>query len=747
MDQSLWEGKWISDANHSAYKPAPYFRKKLTIKKEITSARAYVVAAGLFELSVNGVKVSDRMLEPMYTTFNRRNLYVTFDLSSKLLRGENAVGMLLGNGWYNHQSTAVWDYEKAVWRNRPRFLMMIRITYKDGSFETISTDSSWKTTDSPVIFNSIYTAEHDDARREIPDWNKPAFNDANWQQATIVDAPSSHWVSEQLQPIRVTATLKPVKVVTINDSCYLFCFGRNIAGITDVRAKGESGTVLRIRHGERLNKDGFLDMTNIDYHFRPTDDKDPFQTDIFILKDGQNHFSPKFNYKGFQYVEISSSRPIRLDNLNIQALEMHSDLPAVGFIKSSNELINKINAGCISSYLANMFGYPTDCPQREKNGWTGDAHIAIETGLYNFDGITVYEKWLQDFKDVQRPDGVLPAIIPTASWGYGWANGTDWTSAVAIIPWEIYRFTGDDRLLKTMYDPIKLYVDHITSISKGYLTDWGLGDWVPVSTVSNITLTSSLYYYNDVLILSKAAMMLNRQKDAAFYADLAKKIKQAINDKFLDRKKAIYCSGSQTELATALYWGVVPDEMKKAVAANLYKKVEATQFHLDVGLLGAKALLCALSENGYGAAAYKIATQDTYPSWGYWFASGATTFHENWKIDVLKDNSYNHIMFGQVGAWFYKGLGGIYPDEKAPGFKHTILKPFFPEGLSEFEASHRSPYGMVTSKWKREGKKVTYQVLIPGNTTATLYLPANVDGNTKPQTIGSGKYTFKLTVQ
>ena len=744
MDQSLWEGKWISDDRNIDYKPAPYFRKELNVSKDIETARAYVTAAGLFEMSLNGQKVSDRMFEPMYTAFDHRNLYVTFDLTTLLKKGPNAVGILLGNGWYNHQTIAVWDYEKAPWRSRPRFMMQIRIVYKDGSVEMISTDESWKTTDSPILFNSIYTAEHYDARKAISGWDKPGFNDEKWQTSEVVASPSSKTVSEQLVPIRVTDVLKPVKVLTVNDTCYRFHFVRNIAGIIDITAQGAEGTTLRIKHGERLNEDGSLFLTNIDYFNRDKDGSDPFQTDIVILDGGKNHFSPKFNYKGFQYVEVASSKPIKLEDLSIQALEIHSDVPSVGTIKSSNDILNKIHEGCRSSYLANLFGYPTDCPQREKNGWTGDAHIAIETALYNFDGITVYEKWMQDFKDAQLPNGVLPAIVPTGGWGFTWANGTDWTSAVAIIPWEIYRFKGDDRLLRTMYDNIKLYVDHVTSISKGNLTDWGLGDWVPVEATSDKELTCSIYYYTDAMILSKAAALFNKKEDAAFYADLAAKIRQAINDKFLDRSKAIYCSGTQTELAAPLYWGVVPDDLKKAVAENLYKNIKDHHFHLNVGLLGTKVLLDALSENGYADAAYQVATQVTYPSWGYWFAQGATTCHENWKMEVQRDNSYNHIMFGQVGAWFYKGLAGIYPDEKTPGFKHTILKPFFPRGLKAFEASHRSPYGKITSKWECDGTKVKYQVTVPANTTATVYFPADVEGENSPLNLAAGKYEFEL---
>ncbi len=741
-----WAGTWISDSHPMEYKPAPYFRKEIIAYKKIASARAYITAAGLYELSVNGKKAGDRLLDPMYTRFDKRNLYATLDITDLMKEGINAIGVLLGNGWYNHQSTAVWDFHKAPWRDRPRFLINIRINYEDGTSNTYASDNTWKTTDSPVIFNSIYTAEHYDARLEIPGWDMLGFDDSKWQPVVVKDAPSNNLVAQQLEPIRVTATYKPVKVDQRSDSCYIFHFPINTAGIIDIHAKGEAGTVLRIKHAERLYSDGTLDMSNIDHHYRPTDDSDPFQTDIFILSGKkEDRFSPKFNYKGFQYVEVKASRPIVLTAENITMLELHSDLPAIGSVHSSNSTLNKIWAATNNSYLSNLFGYPTDCPQREKNGWTGDSHIAVETGLYSFDGITVYEKWLSDFQDEQRPDGVLSNIIPTSGWGYDWANGPDWTSAIAIIPWEIYRFYGDSRLLFRMYDNIKLYVDHIDSLSPEYTTTWGLGDWVPVKTVSNKELTTTLYYYGDVLILSKAAQLMGKTADAAHYKELSEKIKQAINTKFLNKETGIYCSGTQTEQAAPLYWGIVPEELKGKVAANLYRKVQETDFHIDTGILGAKALLNALSENGYPDAAYRLASQETYPSWGFWIVNGATSLYENWKIDTNRDASRNHIMFGDIGAWMYKGLGGIYPDENAPGFKHIILKPNFVEGLNQFEASHQSPYGKIVSRWEQSGKQVKYEVIVPPNSSATVYFPTNVkSGGPKKLAAGTHKMTLEL---
>ena len=304
------------------------------------------------------------------------------------------------------------------------------------------------------------------------------------------------------------------KINRINDSVYVVDFGRNISGVSELTISGERGTVIQLEHAERLSPDGRADLSNINVHYRPTDDTDPFQTDIFILSgQGEEKFMPKFNYKGFQFVEVRSSKPLQLTAGNINAYFMHSDVPPAGEISTSNPVINKIWEATNNSYLSNLFGYPTDCPQREKNGWTGDGQIAVETGLYNFDGITIYEKWLADHRDEQQPNGVLPAIIPTGGWGYHWANGPDWTSTIAIIPWNIYLFYGDSKLLMDSYENIKRYVNYITSISPTGLTTWGLGDWVPVKSKAPVELTSSIYYFVDATILSKAAALSGRDED------------------------------------------------------------------------------------------------------------------------------------------------------------------------------------------------------------------------------------------
>lgn len=750
LNQPLWQGAWISDSRDIHQKAAPYFRYAFKAGKKIKSARAYIAAAGLYELFLNGNRIGNHRLDPMYTRFDRRNLYVSHDVTAAIQNGENVIGVLLGNGWYNHQSTAVWYFHEAPWRSRPAFCLDLRITYTDGSIETISSNKSWKTQFSPVVFNSIYTAEHYDARNELPGWNQPGYADSSWKPVLLRSAPSQQVITQALHPIRQVDSLKPVQLKKFSDSNYVFDLGRNIAGISELRVSGPRGTIIRLKHGERLYPNGHVDLSNIDVHYRPTDDQDPFQTDIYTLKGtGVEVFAPRFNYKGFQYVELNSSLPLEITQSSLSAYFMHSDVPAIGSIKSDNSTINKIWAATNNSYLANLFGYPTDCPQREKNGWTGDAHIAVETGLYNFDGITIYEKWMADHRDEQQPNGVLPSIIPTDGWGYEWGNGPDWTSTIALIPWNLYLFYGDTQTLSRCYDNIKRYVDHIEALYPSGITSWGLGDWVPVKSQTPVPFTSTAYYYTDVSILAAAAGILGKAADNQKYGKLANTIKQAFHQHFYNAQTGLYGSGLQTELSVALHWGLVPDSLRNTVAANLAKRVKADGTQLDVGLLGTKAILNALSDNGYGELAWKLASRKEFPGWGWWMENGATTLYENWPINASSDISMNHIMFGEIGAWLFKGPGGIRPDPAAPGFRHIRLTPLLLDSVDRFEARHQSPFGWIESGWHRTNGVLQYEALIPPGSRATLILPqyagTQLYCNGKPINKGKANYQLQLT--
>jgi len=725
MGMHNWKASWISDSRATDRKESPYFRKEFKLQKKVKKATAYIAAAGLFELYLNGKRVGDHQLDPTFTRFDRRNLYVTHDVTD-FLQQNNAIGVLLGNGWFNHQSRAVWYFHDAPWRGRPTFCMDLKFTYEDGSEETISSNRDWKTSASGALrFNSIYTGEHYNAQLEQKGWNTFGFDDSQWKKSILTSAPSNKIVSQVLHPIKHILEIQPISMQKFSPQKYIFDLGRNIAGISRIKLKGAPGTVLRVTHSELLDNKGEIDLSNIIVHYRPIDETDPFQTDIYTLSgEGTETFAPKFNYKGFQYVEVLSSTPIELTKESLTGIFMHSDVPSVGSISSSNPLINKLWSATNSAYLSNLFGYPTDCPQREKNGWTGDAHIAIEMGLYNFDGITVYEKWLADHRDEQQPNGVLPSIVPSSGWGYEWGNGPDWTSSLAIIPWNIYLFYGDLKLLADCYQNIKRYVDHITDISPEYITNWGLGDWVPVKSKTPKEFTSSIYYYVDATILAKTAQLLKKGGDFIKYSQLAANIKQQINSRYFDPDTSLYGSGFQTELSTALFWGIVPEKYRKKVTQNLVEKVMADNRHIDVGLLGSKTILNALSENGEAELAYELATQDDFPSWGAWIKDGATTLYEDWKVDEKRKGamSRNHIMFGEISAWFYKALGGIKPDPQNPGFKNILLQPNFINDLENFQSRFKGPYGWINSSWKKKSGKVIYKVTVPPNSTAKLSL-------------------------
>ena len=710
-----WSAKWITDMEDVAEKRAPYFKKEIKTQSSIAKATVYMASAGLHELEINGKRVGDAFMNPIYTRFDKRVLYNTYDVTS-LLNTDNVIDVVLGNGWYNHQSTAVWDFHKAHWRGRPRFAFEMLLEYKDGTTETVISDKSWQTTFGTIQFNSIYTAEHVD------------HNKGNnvWKQVLEVASPTQKISSQQLPPVRKVTRYPAISCEKVADNTYLFDFGQNMSGITELKIAGPQGTKVRIKHGEQLEA-GRINNEGLVVHYRPTDDTDPFQTDIYTLSGkGKEVFAPKFNYKGFRYAEVATDSSVELNAKSLTAYFTHSDVTPVGSIETSNELINKIWDATNKAYLSNLFGYPTDCPQREKNGWTGDGHIAIETGLFNFDGILVYEKWMDDHRDEQQVDGTLPAIIPTSGWGYTWANGPDWTSSMILVPWNVYKFYGDKHILEENYGSMKRYVNKIKSVAKDNLTDWGLGDWVPIKTSSNVEFTSSIFYYTDALIVSKTARVLGNEKEALEFEKLAMEIKSAINKKYFDAENNTYASGTQTEMSMALFRGIVAEEETQLVADNLAKSIVENNSKMDVGLLGSKCILNALSQNGYADLAYEITASKEFPSWGYWIANGATTLYENWDLSAESDVSLNHIMFGEIGAWYYKALGGINIDENQPGFKNTMLQPHFVKGLEDFKASHKGPFGTIISEWKRVGETLNYKVVVPPNSTAELVFDDSV---------------------
>jgi alpha-L-rhamnosidase len=706
------KGKWKQS------EPSPLLRKTFTLDKDIRHAALYISAPGFYEAYLNGSKVGDHVLDPAFTRYDRSCLYVSYDVSEMVSQGANAIGVMLGNGWYNVFTRAAWNFDSAPWRDKPKLLAQLRIEYTDGSTEMITSDDTWKASAGPVVLDGIRQGEYYDARREMAGWATAQFDDSSWKQPQIVPAPAGTLRAQMAPAVKITQTITPVKLTEPAQGVYLFDLGQNIAGWARLKVSGEAGTKVQLRYGERINAEGRLTQDPIKEHVY----EDTFQTDTYILKGkGEEIWEPRFVYHGFRYVEVTGF-PGKPETDSIAGRVVNTAFEQTGEFSCSNELLNRLQSCILWSYRGNFVGYPTDCPQREKNGWMGDAHLAAEQAMYNWANGGGYTKWMLDIKDAQRDSGELPGIVPTGGWGYAWGNGPAWDSAYMIIPWEMYRYYGDKRILETHFDRFKRYVDYLSGRAENHIINFGLNDWVPAKTATPTDITSTAFYYMDALITARSAEILGHKADAKTYSELAAKIKAAFNEHFY-KGDGIYSIGSQTALSFSLYSGLVPESEKEKVVARLAENVRSQDYHIDTGILGAKSIFNVLSENGEHEAAYRMVINPTAPSYADWINRGATTLWEDWK----GANSLNHIMFGDIGAWFYKNLAGINLNPDITGseaFKQFVLRPRLLPGLTRVDASYESIRGRIGSAWKIEGKSFLWAVQIPANTTATVYVPA-----------------------
>ncbi len=743
MQPHHWNASWITDKNDKGFEPAPMLRKKFPLDKIPSKARAYVSAAGYYALYINGKRVGDSHMDPGYTHYDKRNLYSTYDVTPLLKKGENTIAAVLGNGFYNCQSKAVWDFETARWRNRPSMIFELRGNY-DGMHDKllVASDNSWRTSTGPYTYNNIYSGDRYDGRLTPNGWMAPGFDDSSWTPAITVAAPSNLLKAQALPAIRPSETIKPRLINSWGDTVYIFDMGKNIAGVAGLTVKGERGTSFRLSYGEMLKKNGRLEQGNIDIYYRPEKPGEKFQTDEFILggTGEEESFTPLFTYHGFRYVEVTSDRPVKLSADNITGYFMHTDVKPAGSFSCSEPLLGKIHAATMLSYLGNLHSIPTDCPQREKNGWTADAHVAIDLGLLNYDGITFYEKWMNDFIDNQHENGNISGIIPSDRWGYGDWPGPVWDAALFIIPEAIYDYYGDQRVIERLYPTMEKYFSWVKGLEKeeGYLGN-GIGDWLSYNAQTPTDYTSTVYYFLDTVKMAKFAAILG--KDPAPYIEKSKRLKETINKRWFNENSGTYANGTQAALGVALYAGIVPEGKEAAVAEALHKAVEANNYHLDYGLLGSKTVPAMLTRYGYVDDAYRMATNTDAPSWGYWLEKcGYTTLAETWTLSPeFRDASINHVFMGDISAWMTQALAGINHDPGKPGFSNVIIRPYFPCGLGWAEGKYDSVRGTISSKWTRDGDNVTLTVTIPGATTATVYAP-------DPQNVGSGTHTFKFKI-
>ena len=735
LKMSEWTAEWISDDLDKDEYRSPMLRKSFEVTKPVASARFYFSAAAYAKATLNGEVMANAVLEPGYTAYDCRNLYNAYDVTDKILKGENVLAAVLGNGFYNAiQPVGTWGFHEARWRGRARFFCELHLTYKDGTSEIITSDDSWKTTaDGPYLSNNIYTGDIYDARKEIAGWNRPGFDDSRWAQATIVAAPSDTLTAQIMPPIGVETELEAVEFRNYGDSVYVYDFGKNIAGYCAMTIQGKAGTKVTVEYGELAKENGRLEMGNINVYHIAMPDYD-LQKDIYYLKGGKPEtWEPSFCYHGFRYVEVKADKPVKLDRKSLKAKYVHTLVPSAGKFESSNELFNTVWGMTRRTYKNNFHSIITDCPHREKNGWTADSFLAVELGLLNYDGIAFYHKWIDDVADNIRPDGRLSGIMPDHGWGYMDWIGPVWDATIFLIPDFMYNFTGDFSQVEKLWPVYEKYLEYVkTREEEDGLVTYGIGDWVYHKVPTETRYSSPCFYYKDYMLMAKFARLTGR--DPKPYEEKAEAIRNAINAKWFNPETNLYANGTMAGQAMALYLGVVPEGKEQAVADELAKMVDANNGFLEFGSMGSKMALRMLTKYGYVDKAYEIATKEECPSWGWWIKQGFTTLAETWALSPeFKDASVDHVFLGDVSAWYVNDLAGINFDIERPGFEHIIIRPHFPEGLDHVDASYDSIKGKVRSAWKRTSEDIVMEIEIPVNTEATLVLP---DGTERPLAAG-----------
>jgi alpha-L-rhamnosidase len=692
---SDWKGKFLGGGNQ--------LRKEFLLPSRPVRARAYIAGLGYYELRMNGKKVGDHVLDPGWTTYDKRVLYVVYDVTRYLQSGANAVGIMLGQGWYGSRAA----------------LLQLAIECEGGQRVEIASDATWKTAQGPIVSDSIYNGETYDARLETPGWDRPGFDDAAWKPASLVEAPKGVLSAQMMPPIRVLDTIVPLKMTSPRPGTYVYDMGQNFSGWVELRVRGPRGAQVKLRHAELLYDDGTLNVENLGR---------AKATDVYTLRGNgtEEIYQPRFTYHGFRYVELTGfpGAP-KLDT--IRGKVVHSAVKLAGKFASSKTILNQIQHNILWGVTSNLESVPTDCNQRsERMGWMADAHLYAETAMLNFDMAAFYTNFLRDIHDIQGSDGTLTDTVPH-KYGQRPADPA-WGAAYPLIVWYVYQYQGDRRILEQHYEGVKAWTEYQRSRSQDGILGYSYyGDWVPVEPTPG-DLVSTFYYYYSAHLTSRMAELLGKTADAQTYRKLAGQIREAFDKKFWRPEIRAYGNGTQTSQVLPLYLGLAPEEEKRRSALFRLTNdiVYGKNTHLTTGILGAKYVMELLTRAGRSDLAYELATQTTYPSWGYMIERGATTLWELWQEKTGPSmNSHNHPMFGSVGAWFYSALAGINLDPERPGYERIRIQPQPARDLQWASGSLETLRGSVVSSWRRSPDSFRLEVAIPVGSEAEIHLPQN----------------------
>lgn len=769
-----WKAKWIGVGytEGSVQRPSPLFRKTFSANKKIRSATASITAQGMYEAFLNGKRIGNACLTPGWTSYNKRLQYQVYDVTSLLQNGGNAVGVVLGNGWY--RGNIGFGGNKNFYGKNLALLFQLDISYTDGTNETVVSDETWKSSTGAIRSSEIYHGEVYDARKEEAGWNTAAFADKDWAGVRVMETPKTSLIATYNQPVTKHETFKPVKIFRTPKGELVADFGQNLVGFVQLKVNGKSGDSITISHAEVLDKTGNFYTANL---------RSAKQQNTYVLRGGgEERFEPHFTFQGFRYIKVEGF-PGELRPENLTATALYSDMPVTGSFSTSNALLNQLQHNIQWGQRGNFLDVPTDCPQRdERLGWTGDAQVFARTASFNMNVHSFFSKWLKDVAADQEPTGSVPFVVPNVL-GASSGGSAGWADVATIIPWTMYLAYGDKKVIEDQYPSMKAWVTYMQNNATNDLWNKGFhfGDWLFYrpdddndgrAAITDKYLIAQAFYAYSTQLLINAATVLGKQDDVATYSAQLQRIKDAFLKEYVTPSGRLV-SSSQTAYVLALNFDLLPEALRSQAAERLVQNIKSYNTHLTTGFLGTPYLCHVLSRFGYTDVAYQLLLQENYPSWLYPVKMGATTIWERWdgqkpdsSFQTPGMNSFNHYAYGAIGDWMYRVMAGIDTDPSAPGYKKIIIRPQLTDKLTFAAADLQTYYGSVGSHWKREGNKVQLDVVIPANTTATVYIPSTSpdavrEGNNPLSSVkeismkgqegaytvvelGSGKYSFSV---
>jgi alpha-L-rhamnosidase len=723
VDSEPWKAAWIAHPDDRLRAgPLPVFRHEFSIDRPLRRALAFVSGLGFYEFRINGTRVGDHVLAPAWTDYRQTVLYESFDVTDLLKSGPNALGVLLGNGFFNVPGGRYAKFTASF--GRPRLFLQLHLEFRDGTTREVISDSDWRIHDGPITFSCIYGGEDFDARLELRGWDQPGFDDSSWPHAASVGTPGE-LRSQSSPPVRVQETFPPVRITEPTPGVFVYDLGQNFSGWPKLAVSGPAGATVRLTPGELLDTSGMVTQRS---------SGGPTFFSYTLRGSGRGTWAPRFSYTGFRYLQVEGAAPESAPLAGIPVVHqlegefLHLDAARTGHFACSNELFNRVHALVDAAIRSNLQHVLTDCPHREKLGWLEVSYLMGPSLLYGWDLRAFLPKIARDIRETQTSDGLFPDVAPMYSaHSGGFRDSPEWGSAGVLVPWLAWEWYGDREPLEKSYRAMKDYVHYLTSRADKHLLLYGLGDWYDIgpgapgpSKLTPKGVTATATYIEDLRVLERAARLLGRTSEARNFAAQRSAVHEAFQNAYYG--KSTYASSSQTALAMPLTLGLAPPQARTALVEQLVADVRRRGNHPSAGDIGYRYVLKALLDAGRSDVIFDMTNRRDPPSYGAQLAAGATSLTEAWDADP--ESSQNHCMLGHIDEWFYAGLAGIRPDPETPGLRHVTIYPEFVGDVKTVDASWETLRGTIVVRWRKEQPPLRLTLDIPPGITADVFVPA-----------------------